>query len=129
MNLVKLILLLGALSIVGFVGSRLFWDGKQKEAENRVMTAYINKNKEQILNLKSSGNLACNKTECLANFNSLQESKVLTKENETFFKDGQYYIFNKKEDGKIEYTIIKSKEEIEKNKETVMLLSTLSVMM
>jgi len=128
MNLVKLILLLGALSIVGFVGSRLFWDGKQKEAENRVMTAYINKNKEQILNLKSSGNLACNKTECLANFNSLQESKVLTNEDETFFKDRQYYVFNKKEDGEVDYRIMKSKQEIKKSQDTAMLLSMLAIM-
>ena len=129
MNLAKLLVVMGVISLIGFVTSRVYWDGKQKDAENRVMTAYIDKNKDQILNLKSSDSLACNKNECLASFNSLQESIVLTKEDETFFKDGQYYIFNKNKDGKIEYTIIKNKEEIEKNKEIVMLLSTLSVMM
>lgn len=125
MSLIKLILLLAIMTLVGFIASRVFWDGKEEESINRVMTAYIEKNKVQILENKSSDTLACNKSECLTNYDALKKANVLNEKDERFFKDGQYYIFNKNKDGKIEYSVIKNKEDVQQSKDATALLSML----
>ncbi len=128
MSLVKLVSVLGIASLVCFIGSNVYWDGKQKESANKIMSAYIETHKSQILDQKSTDSLACNKQECLANFSSLKSENLLTEKDERFFKEGQYYIFNKKEDGTIAYRIIKSKDEVKADSDALSLAAVLTIM-
>lgn len=128
MSLFKLVSLLGITSLVCFIGSNVYWDGKQEESANRIMSAYIETHKSQILNQKSTDSLACNKQECLANFSSLKSENLLTEKDERFFKEGQYYIFKKKEDGTIAYRIIKSKDEVKADSDALSLIAVLTIM-
>lgn len=128
MSLFKLVSVLGIASFVCFVGGRVYWDGQKKESIDKVISAYIETHKDQILDQKSTDSLACNKQECLANFSSLKSENLLTEKDERFFKEGQYYIFNKKEDGAIAYRIIKSKDEVKADSDALTMMSMLSNM-
>lgn len=127
LSLTKLIIILGIFQLICFVSIGIHYKNEEKTAISNIMNPYIEANKNQILNKESNDNLACNKNECIANYNSLVSAGLIkTEDDKKVFKEGQYYIFST-ENNKIHFRVVKSNSEIKDEQDALMLSTALRI--
>lgn len=127
LSLGQILIILGIFQGICFVSIGVYYKNEEKSAISNIMNPYIEANKNQIFNKESNDSLACNKNECLANYNSLVSAGLIkTEDDKKVFQEGQYYIFTT-EKNKIHFRVVKSNSEIKDEQDAFMLSTALRI--